>query len=147
MFDTIVLAYDGSAESQEALAEGIAVAKQFEARCFLLAVVPAPSALALAEGPIPTELVERDETEVMDVLQKGVERMRRAGIDAHGHISNDESPAQAIGGFAREMKASLVIVGHHQRSALTRWWYGSVGHSLLDHLPCSVLVSMPRSGD
>src|SRR5512142_3246967 len=146
MFDTIVFAYDGSAECQEALAEGIALASRFEARCYLLAVVPAPSALALAEGPIPTELVERDESEVMEILQKGVERLRRAGIDAYGHLASDESPARAIGDYAREVKANLVIVGHHQRSAVKRWWYGSVGHSLLDHLPCSLLVSMPHAG-
>ena len=67
-----------------------------------------------------------------------------AGLDAAGSISMWEDPAEAIGAFAGKIKADLVIVGHHRRSALDRWWRGSVGHSLIDQLPCSLFVSMPR---
>jgi nucleotide-binding universal stress UspA family protein len=38
MFQTIVLAYDGSAECRDALTDGIALATRFDARCHLLAV-------------------------------------------------------------------------------------------------------------
>jgi nucleotide-binding universal stress UspA family protein len=54
-----------------------------------------------------------------------------------------EEPNEAIGAFARETGADLVIIGHHHRTAFSRWWHGSVGHSLLDQLSCSLLVSMP----
>jgi len=144
MFKTIVFAYDGSSCCRDAFEEGIELAARLGARCHLLAVIPPPPTLALAEGPLPPEAAEAEQAAVTAVLKEGVARMGAAGIEAHGHIRSGDSPAIAIGDFAREVAADLVIVGHHRRSAIQRWWYGSVGHSLLDHLPCSVLVSMPR---
>jgi nucleotide-binding universal stress UspA family protein len=53
MFQTIVFAYDGSAECRDSLEEGIALASRFNARCHLLAVVPPLPPMALAAGPLP----------------------------------------------------------------------------------------------
>ncbi|MDD3610327.1 MAG: universal stress protein [Halothiobacillaceae bacterium] len=144
MFQTIVFAYDGSAECQDALEEGIALSSRFNARCHLLAVVPPLSPYFLAAGPLPEDLSEKDRAYISAILEIGLARLREAGLDATGSIRIWEAPAEAIGDFVREVGADLVIVGHHRRSALDRWWRGSVGHSLLDKLPCSLFVSMPR---
>lgn len=144
MFRNIVFAYDGSAECWDALEEGIALASLFNTRCHLLAVIPPPPPMALAAGTLPGELIEDEQSRVNAVLEAGLARMRQAGVMATGILRTDESPAEAIGAVARETGADLVVVGHHPRSALDRWWHGSVGHSLLDHLPCSLLVSMTR---
>lgn len=143
MFQTIIFAYDGSAECQAALEEGIALASRFNARCHLLAVIPPPPAMALANGPLPGEYIEEQQARVNAILETGLARLRQAGVEATGILRTDESSVEAIGAVAHETGADLVVVGHHQRSALDRWWRGSVGHSLLDHLPCSLLVSMP----
>ena len=76
------------------------------------------------------------------ILEEGVSRLRQAGVQATGTLKTWEDPSQAIGAFAQETGADLVVIGHHRRSTLERWWRGSVGHHLLDHLPCSLLVSM-----
>ncbi len=144
MFQTIVFAYDGSAECRDALEEGVALASRCNARCHLLAVIPPPPPLALAAGPLPGELLEAEQSRVNAIVDEGLARLRQAGIDATGSVRIGEDPAQAIGAVAREMGADLVVIGHHRRSAFDRWWRGSVGHSLLDHLPCSLFVSMPR---
>ena len=144
MFPTIVFAYDGSAECRDALEEGIVVASHFHARCHLLAVVPPLSPYFLATSPVSEDLSEKDQAYISAILEKGLARLREAGLDATGSIRIWEAPAEAIGAFARKVGADLVIVGHHRRSALDRWWRGSVGHSLLDQLPCSLFVSMPR---
>ncbi|WP_369122967.1 universal stress protein [Noviherbaspirillum malthae] len=67
--------------------------------------------------------------------------MREAGLDAAGSISMWEDPAEAIGAFAGKVEADLVIVGHHRRSALDRWWRGSVGHSSSTN--CRAACSFP----
>jgi nucleotide-binding universal stress UspA family protein len=144
MFQTIVFAYDGSAECRDALEEGIALASRFNARCHLLAVVPPLSPYILAAGPLSEDLSEKDRAYISAILEKGLARLREAGLDAAGSIRIWEDPAEAIGAFAGKVEADLVIVGHHRRSALDRWWRGSVGHSLIDQLPCSLFVSMPR---
>ncbi len=147
MLKTIVFAYDGSTKCRNALEEGIALAARLNATCHLLAVVPAPPALALAVGPLPDGLLERETAERKEVLDKGVERLRERGLNISGTLRMWEDPTEAIADFADEIGADLVIVGHHRRSALDRWWCGSVGHSLLDQLPCSLYVAMPRGAD
>ena len=144
MFQTIVFAYDGSAECRDALEEGIALASRFNASCHLLAVVPPLSPYFLAAGPLSEDLSEKDRAYISAILEKGLARLREAGLDAAGSIRIWEEPAEVIGAFAGKVEADLVIVGHRRRSALDRWWRGSVGHSLIDQLPCSLFVSMLR---
>jgi len=145
MFQTIVFAYDGSPECRDALKEGIELAGRLNARCHLLAVVPPPPALAMAAGPLPDDYVENAQAGIRDVLEEGLALLRQAGLDADGSVKFWEEPAEAIGLFASEIGADLVVVGHHRRSAIDRWWHGSIGHTLLDRLPCSLFVSMPRA--
>jgi nucleotide-binding universal stress UspA family protein len=145
MFQTIVFAYDGSPECRDALKAGIELAGRLKARCHLLAVVPAPPAIALAAGPLPDSYLEHAQTDIDKVLEEGLALLRQAGLDAVGSVKIWKEPPEAIGLFAREVGADVVVVGHHRRSAIDRWWHGSVGHSLLDRLPCSLFVSMPRA--
>jgi len=142
MFQTIVLAYDGSAECRDALADGIDMATRFNAHCHLLAVVPPMNPMALSSGFMPEGLLESDQALYNGVLEEGVSRLHQAGVQATGTLKTWVDPSQAIGAFAQETGADLVVIGHHRRSTLERWWRGSVGHHLLDHLPCSLLVSM-----
>jgi nucleotide-binding universal stress UspA family protein len=144
MFNTIVFAYDGSAECRDALEEGIVLASRFNAKCHLLAVVPPPPPLALVAGTLPVELLGDEQSRVSAILNEGLACMREAGVEATGILRTDKSPIEAIGAVARETCADLVIIGHHRRSAIDRWWHGSVGHSLLDYLPCSLFISMPQ---
>jgi nucleotide-binding universal stress UspA family protein len=44
------------------------------------------------------------------------------------------------------MSADLIVVGHNQHTSFAaRWWKGSVGASLLDHAPCSILIALSKS--
>jgi len=144
MFNTIVFAYDGSAECRDALDEGIALASRFNARCYLLAVILPLHPLALVAGPLPDEVIDEERSYVSTILEEGLARLRQAGVEATGILRTDESPVEAIAAIARETRADLVVIGHHRCSAFDRWWRGSVGHSLLDQLPCGLFVSMPK---
>jgi nucleotide-binding universal stress UspA family protein len=144
MLKTIVFAYDGSEECRNALEEGVALATRLDAACHLLAVVPAPPALAMVGGPLPSDLLEKEKANMQEILDRGVAHLSEKGLSVTGSIRMWEEPNEAIVDFAQEIGADLVIVGHHRRSALNRWWCGSVGHSLLDNLPCSLFVAMPR---
>ena len=144
MLNTIVFAYDGSTECRNALEEGISLAARFNAVCHLLAVVPAPPALSMFAGPLPEGLLEQETANIEEILDKGVTHLRECGLNVTGAVRMWEDPTEAIADFAEETGADLVIVGHHRRSTLDRWWCGSVGHTLLDQLPCSLYVAMPR---
>ena len=46
---------------------------------------------------------------------------------------------------AKEVGADLIVVGHNQNTSwAARWWKGSVGASLLDYAPCSILIALSK---
>ena len=47
---------------------------------------------------------------------------------------------------AREWSADLIVVGSHGRSALGRFFFGSVAQNVLAHAPCSVRIGRHRTG-
>lgn len=139
MYRTILLAYDGSRQGREALQQGAELARLCQARVHLLAVVAQELGLALAEATASSDMLEREYQEVRQVLARGAETLQQAGVSVSTHLASG-NPAEAIGRLAREVGADLIVVGHREQSALSRWWRGSVGASLLAHAPCSLLV-------
>lgn len=84
MYQTIVFAYDGSAECRDALEEGIVLASHFNARCHLRAVVPPLSPYIDDAGPLSEDLSEKDQAYISAIVEKGLTRLREAGLDATG---------------------------------------------------------------
>jgi len=72
------LPYDGSSECRDALREGIELASRLNARCHLLAVVPAPPALALAAGPLPDSYMGNAQADIDQVLEEDLALLREA---------------------------------------------------------------------
>ena len=141
MYRKIVLAYDGSREGRVVLREGADIAQRCQAEAHLLAVMRLPFAVPLAEGFNPQDMVKEELQHYQDILDEGVALLRERGLSAEGHLVQGDPVAQ-ITTFAREIGADLIVVGHRSRGALARWWSGSVGVSLVDHAPCSILVAV-----
>lgn len=55
------------------------------------------------------------------------------------------SPAWAILELAEEFKADLIVVGSHGRSALSRFFLGSISQKVLTEARCSVRVARSRT--
>src|SRR5438874_1208773 len=54
-------------------------------------------------------------------------------------------PVEEICRLAKSLGVDLIVVGHNQHTSFAaRWWKGSVGASLLDYSPCSILVALSR---
>ena len=141
----IVMAYDGSIEGRSALREGALLAKSCNAEVFLLAIIDSTYGLGLSEGVHPggTSLViEKNK----HILEQGLERLRSIGIAASGRLIVGEAP-RAIGAYAQECSADLVIVSHRRQNFLERWWSRSPSDNLIDHVSCSILVSRNTISD
>lgn len=141
MYRTILLAYDGSQQGREALDQGAKLATLCQARVYLFSVVAHELGVTLAEAAAPSDLPEREYQEVHRVLTEGAEELRRAGLFVEVRLSTG-NPAEEIGRMAHEVGADLIVVGHREQGALSRWWRGSVGASLLAYAPCSLLVAV-----
>lgn len=55
----------------------------------------------------------------------------------------DGDPAREILGLAEETRARLIVMGRHGRSALERFFLGSVTEEVIRRAPCAVMVLPP----
>ena len=135
MYRRILLASDYSTEGLMALREGALMAQTLGAEVRLLIVEPAPMSSWSGEE---VRRVDPDQTGAL--LERGLTRLRALGVKASGQIVVGE-PAALIGAEARAFEPDLVVVGHRRKSVLERWWSGSSGAYLADHIACSVLIA------
>ena len=144
MFQKILLAYNGSQEGKTALLSCAVVASLSNAETHLLAVAGMPSSMFLTEGFLPEELMEDEKKRAQEVLDEGIAQLKTQGHQATGHLAVGE-PVEEISRLASALKVDLIIVGHSQKtSKASRWWRGSVGKTLLNISPCSVLIALQR---
>jgi nucleotide-binding universal stress UspA family protein len=141
----ILLAYNGSQEGKRALVECGELANFLQAEIHLLAVASMPPSLFLTEGFVPEELLEEEKKRTQAVLDEGIHTLRERGFNAAGHLAVGE-PVEEICRSAKELGADLIVIGHNQKTSFAaRWWKGSVGATLLDHAPCSILIALSKS--
>jgi nucleotide-binding universal stress UspA family protein len=141
-YQRILLAYNGSKEGRRALLEMCDLATFLGAETHLLAVASMPPSLFLTEGFVPEELLEEEKKRTQAVLDEGIRTLRERGFNATGHLAVGE-PVEEICRMAKHLGTQLIVVGHNQNTSFAaRWWKGSVGASLLDYAPCSILIAM-----
>ena len=141
----ILLAYNGSVEGKRALFEAADLAGFLNAETHLLAVASMPPSLFLTEGFVPEELLEEEKKRTQAVLDEGIANLKQKGFNATGHLAVGE-PVEEICRLAKELAVDLIVVGHNQNTSFAaRWWKGSVGASILDYAPCSLLVALSRN--
>lgn len=138
-FGKVLLAYDGSEQGRVALKRALPLLTD-GVEVHLLAVVPLTSAVAAAEGFYTEAMYEAERERVQAILDEGVRLLGECGVDARGHLRAGQ-PVHQISELTKQLGIDLVVVGHHRRGPLQRWWQGSVGASLLDRLECSLLVA------
>jgi nucleotide-binding universal stress UspA family protein len=142
MYKRILMAYNGTREGKTALLACTEIAAFERAETHLLAVASMPSSMFLTEGFLPEELIEEEKKRMQDVLNEGLATLKERGYSVAGHLAVGE-PVEEICRLAAELKCDLIVVGHKQKQSFAaRWWRGSVGATLLDYAPCSVLVAM-----
>ena len=140
----ILLAYNGSQEGKRALFECADLASFLQAETHLLAVASMPPSLFLTEGFVPEELLEEEKKRTQTVLDEGIRSLRDRGFNATGHLAVGE-PVEEICRLGKALGVDLIVLGHNQNTSFAaRWWKGSVGASLLDYSPCSLLIAMSR---
>jgi nucleotide-binding universal stress UspA family protein len=139
MYQKILLAYDGSPDGREALAQVKNIASMSGATVRLLAIIDPSENMLVVEGMSFVPDNQRFVTQ--SVLDAGVKRLQGAGCAATNDLKYG-NPAEQIVLSAREMEADLIVIGHRDQGSLARWLNGSVGASILRHPPCSVLVAV-----
>jgi nucleotide-binding universal stress UspA family protein len=137
---TIVLATDGSPSAVQATAVAIELAAASDAP---LHVVTAWSIALTSYGFAPLlevpEVMEAERANAQEAVAKAVAQAKAAGLDATFEV-REGYPVEEICAAARELDASLVVVGARGWGRLKRLVFGSVSTGVLHHAPCPVLV-------
>ncbi len=152
----ILVAYDASAQSENALEE--LSRSGLGPRCEILVMSVAD--VWLPANPSSAPYPDTDPAAVRDALARAeqtIARMATLATNASRQLailhprwtvtpySCGDSPAWAILHKAVEWKADLVVLGSHSRSVLERFFLGSVSAKVAAEATCSVRIARPRS--
>jgi universal stress protein A len=133
----ILAATDFSLCSLAALEYAEDLARQFGAELCLLHAT-GPAAIPAEVGEVGREPAER-------TLARSVERLRVHGLAARGLLRTGGA-AEAILKVAAAERASLIVMGTHGRSGISRVLMGSVAELVVRDAPCPVLtVGLPKT--
>jgi nucleotide-binding universal stress UspA family protein len=142
MLKTVLLAYNGTREGRAGLFEFTQVVAPPDVTIHLLAVVRLPTGAFLAEGFVPESVMEEERVRYQEVVDEGVRLLVARGYAVVPHLAYGE-PTEEIAELARHLAADLIVVGHKRETSMAqRWWKGSVGVSLIEVAPCSVLIAI-----
>jgi nucleotide-binding universal stress UspA family protein len=135
MFDTVVLALDGSESSDRALECATALAKQHSSSVRVVHVVE----LSVGRGGGRAPLNEKD---IQAKVEGQVEALTAAGVKAEFETQTVPAggPAHVIADVAERVKADLIVTGTRGHTAVVGMLLGSVPQRLLHLAHCPVLI-------
>lgn len=140
MYKRILMPTDGSNCSQQAIREGLEVAKNMGARVtFLYALENISSSFWISPESVPygLELLEDLKRVGSEALSKAAELAQAAGVEAETKLV-EARPVEAI--LAEAKSHDLLVMGTHGRSGLDRFMLGSVTEAVLHRSERPVLV-------
>jgi nucleotide-binding universal stress UspA family protein len=140
MFDTVVIATDGSQSASRAVTVALDLARRFDAAVHALYVVE--------EGDIaaaPEEVRERLRTALAESGEEAVESVREGGGEVTTTV-REGHPADEISAYAREHDADLVATGTRGRHGEYRFVLGSVAEAVVRNCPAPVLTVRQLEG-
>ena len=142
----ILVAYDGSDCAKAALDDmryaGLPDDAQIQVVGVLESWLPPPSSWELAEGAIQASR----EMDVLSLAQEAAVSLRSTFPGWDIEVQEEMgSPASVILKIADSWKPALIVIGSHGRSAVGRFFLGSVSQKLVHEAHCSVRVARGRA--
>ncbi|MFC7202968.1 universal stress protein [Haloferax namakaokahaiae] len=135
MFDTIVIATDGSASVRRAVTVALDLAERFDADVHALYVIDA--------GDVETA-PERLRSEMREALtERGEEALADVRAETERNVTiavREGRPAAEISTYAREVDSDVVAMGTRGRHGENRFLIGSVAERVVRTCPVPVLT-------
>jgi nucleotide-binding universal stress UspA family protein len=136
VFETILVAYDGSPQAQRATELAFSLAEAMQSKLLIFAVIRPPEPAARAElNAILDDAREHYEQD----FAKLREQARRRGLDLATEIEVGH-PAEHIVHRAEHAETALIIMGRRGISSFQRWMLGSISERVLRYAHCPVMV-------
>jgi len=139
LYQNIVIATDGSANSQRAISCGIKIAKLSGATVHVLYVLDTPSVISeawTAGKEMLHEIMMNDGKKVMSKIKKSIED---SGVEVK-EVLLEGHPSDEIINFAEKNNMDLIVMGTLGKTGLERFLMGSVAEKVVKCSKVPVLV-------
>jgi nucleotide-binding universal stress UspA family protein len=151
-FETVLVPTDGSALSIAAALKAVALARRLGARVIVFTSIPAYQ-YPVYVGGIPFEYPSEADYErqcraiAERYLDLVVQAAQALDVPASTRIEFNGGPAQAIVALAKKENCSMIFMGSHGRSGLSKAFLGSVALKTLTLSEVPVMVDRPSRDD
>jgi nucleotide-binding universal stress UspA family protein len=133
---TIVVGFDGSPQSHDALALGADLARATRSRLVAVVVYPTDFLVDLNLDEFQEMLRREAEQKLGDVPAAVL-----SGVEVALHAAVSRTDARGLHDAVEKLAADMLVVGSSHRSGAGRVLLGSVGTRLLHGAPCAVAVA------
>lgn len=149
MFKHVLLCFDGSEASRNALKRGAGLAILLGARVSVLSVVPAEEldAGVAASAAGHTCMADSSTNVYQRLLNESIAWLEGRGVSAEGILARGNAVEQ-ISEHARRLGVDLIVLGYYPRPSGGFWWSKGSRTTLAERVRCCILVaSEPGEAD
>lgn len=141
MYQRILVAYDGSAESRAAVDECAHLSPSPERAVHVVCVIHDPSAFVLPGEFVPEPMMAAERGELLADLERVADTLRTRGFVVTTHLVDGEA-VEVLSRLATELAIDLLVIGHRRAAKfMTRWWRGRVDALLMERVGCAILIA------
>ena len=137
MFHKIMVAIDGSAASEKALAAAVDLAGHYQAELTAVGVAEVPEVVGMVDEV--EEIREGTEKHYRQIGQAAVEFAKSRGVAMRSVVLRGHA-ADTLVRYAENEAMNLVVLGQHGHSRIARFFLGSTSDRVSEHCPCSVMI-------
>lgn len=139
MYKKILLAYDGSDQSERAMKHAKKISETFGAKLEVVHVYPYP-VFSMGEAFVPVpQLYEKNMNEYTEHIVKEIES-QISDINNAKVTMLQGPPAKTIVEYADDIDCDLIVIGSRGLGGFKELVLGSVSHNVVQHAEVPVLV-------
>jgi nucleotide-binding universal stress UspA family protein len=143
MYDTVLVATDGSDHAAAATEHAVALAAEHDATVHAVFVVDtSTNLLTVSKDDVRDALRTVREDESERALAAAATTASDAGVPAETHVYEGE-PSEQLLAAVDDLAADVVVLGTHGHTGLRRRLLGSVSEQVVRHAPVPVVTIGP----
>jgi nucleotide-binding universal stress UspA family protein len=137
MFQKILVAIDGSPNSEKALATAADLAAHYQAELVALSVAELPEVVAMVDEV--DSIRQNADDYFRKIGQAAIEFAKTRGVALRSVVVRGHA-AEEIIRFAESEDANLVVLGRQGHSRIARFFLGSTTDRVSEHCRCAVMI-------
>jgi len=146
MYRHLLIPTDGSERAQQAVSQGLALARALKAKVTAVTIEPSfdvyavPASKTYSMSGAFEEHAKQAKAHAEKILSAVADEARAAGVPCETLQIEDDNPYEAIIKTAERKGCDLIVIASHGRSGIAAVVLGSVTNKVLTHSKIPVLV-------